>query len=99
MSQEGRFSWLRRILGREKATAAPLACRELVELVTNYLDGALTPGEHARVESHLADCPHCTRYVEQMRLTIRATGELREADIRPEAREALLAAFRDWKSG
>lgn len=102
MSQEGRFGWLSRIFGRRPGTAPEaggLVCRELVELVTNYLEGALPAAETARVEAHLAVCPHCARYLEQMRQTIAATGHVSEEDLQPEAREALLSAFRNWKAG
>ncbi len=71
-----------------------LACRELVEIVTDYLEGALPSGERARVEAHLAECPGCTVYVEQMRETIRLTGRLGEDDVPEPVREALLHAFR-----
>ncbi len=57
---------------------APIACRELVELVTDYLEGALSPEQHARFENHIAGCDGCTTYLEQMRETIRLTGTLRE---------------------
>lgn len=74
-----------------------LTCRELVELVTDYLEGALPPEDAARFERHLAVCPGCTTYVEQIRETVRQAGRLREDDLRPEARDALLAQFRNWK--
>ena len=76
-----------------------IVCRDVVELVTNYLEGALSAAEHARVEAHLGACPHCARYLEQMRLTIAATGRLREEDLSPEVKDALLGAFRSWKAG
>ena len=71
-----------------------LSCQELVELVTDYLDGAMAPGERARFDAHLAECEGCTRYVEQIRVTIAVTGRTRGLEARPEVR-ALLAAFRD----
>ncbi|MGZ4354329.1 MAG: anti-sigma factor family protein [Gaiellaceae bacterium] len=74
-----------------------LTCRELVELVTDYLEGALPPEDVARFERHLAVCPGCTTYVEQIRETVRRTGSLREDDLAPAARDALLAQFRNWK--
>jgi anti-sigma factor RsiW len=74
-----------------------LSCRELVEIVTEYLEGTLPTNERARVDAHLANCPGCSTYIEQMRETVRLTGRLREEDVRPAAREALLQAFRDWK--
>ena len=75
-----------------------LACRELVELVTDYLEGALDAGTRARFEAHLAGCDGCTAYLQQVEQTIVAVGRLREDDLEPDAREALLAAFRSWRS-
>jgi anti-sigma factor RsiW len=74
-----------------------LTCQELVELVTDYLEGSLPSGERARFAAHLADCDYCVGYIEQMRLTIRAVGRLSEDHIAPDARERLLAQFRHWK--
>jgi anti-sigma factor RsiW len=75
----------------------PLNCQELVELVTDYFEGALSRRQHERFDAHIAACEHCTRYIEQLRQTIALTGTLREADMRPEARDALLAQFARWK--
>lgn len=74
-----------------------LSCRDLVELVTEYLEGALPAGARARFEAHLAACPPCVIYLEQMRHTLASLGALREANLDAGARDALLAAFRDWK--
>jgi anti-sigma factor RsiW len=73
-----------------------LSCQELVELVTDYLEGALAPADLQRFERHTAGCEHCTRYLEQLRMTIRLTGTLTRDDLVPEAENALLDAFRDW---
>jgi anti-sigma factor RsiW len=73
-----------------------LSCQELVELVTDYLEGALAPGERARFEAHVAECPGCERYVEQMATTIALAGAAVSLESRPEI-TGLLAAFRDWK--
>ena len=75
-----------------------LSCRELVELVTDYFEGALSPEERARFEEHVARCGGCTRYVEQLRATIAAVGRLEPGAVPPDAEAALLDAFRDWKS-
>jgi len=80
-------------MGRE------LTCKELVELVTTYLDGSLRGRRRRRFESHLAGCDGCTRYVQQMRATIRATGMLTEEQVTDEQRTVLLGAFRDWSAG
>lgn len=74
-----------------------LTCREMVELVTEYLEGAMPPRERAIFEAHLAVCPGCTAYFEQMKQTIRLLGKLPEDSIEPEARDTLLHAFRNWK--
>jgi anti-sigma factor RsiW len=72
-----------------------ISCREVVELVTDYLDGALSPEELARMEAHLAACPPCVTYVEQIRTTRRLAAAA-EADLEQHPdRDALLAAFRD----
>jgi anti-sigma factor RsiW len=73
-------------------------CRDLVELVTEYLEGALDDDRRAAVEAHLADCDGCTTYLEQMRTSILVTGRLREDQIPPEARAPLLELFRGWRS-
>lgn len=76
---------------------AEMTCRELVELVTEYLEGTLPPAERARFEAHLRECDGCTTYLEQMRQLIAALGRLAEEAIPEEARRRLLQAFRDWK--
>ncbi len=76
---------------------AEMTCKDLVELVTAYLDGALPGDDRARFERHLGVCPGCQAYVEQMRQTITLVGGLREDDVPPEAERHLLQAFRDWK--
>jgi anti-sigma factor RsiW len=78
-------------------TTEDLACKELVELVTEYLEGTLPPAEHARFEMHIAACDDCTTYLDQLRLTIDALGKLTEESIEPHARDDLLRLFRDWK--
>jgi len=75
-----------------------LTCRELVELVTDYLEGALPEAERNSFLHHIEGCTGCREYVSQMRETIALTGRLTPADLSPEAEAALLAAFRDWKS-
>ena len=73
-----------------------MPCRELVELVTDYLEDRLSPIDRARFEAHLAECEPCRTYLEQFRQTIRVLGRLPEESLSPEAREALLTAFRGW---
>jgi anti-sigma factor RsiW len=74
-----------------------LGCQEFVELVTAYLEGGLDAADHRRFEDHLAGCGDCTRYLEQIRQTIRITGTLRPEDISAHAEEELLKAFRGWR--
>jgi anti-sigma factor RsiW len=74
-----------------------LTCKELVELVTDYLEGALSTADRARFDEHLATCPYCQIYLEQMRQTIRTVGHLPEEAIPPKALEALLDRFRRWR--
>lgn len=74
-----------------------LTCRELVELVTDYLEGALAPEERARFEEHLGSCRACATYLDQIRTTVAVAGRLGEAQIDPAARDALLHALRTWK--
>ena len=78
--------------------ARELSCRELVELVTEYLEGALSRRDRKRFERHIAGCDGCTAHLAQMRRTIVATGTLTEEQIPEEARLELIAAFRDWKA-
>ena len=75
-----------------------LSCQELVELVTDYLEGALSPDETARFDEHLARCTGCTAYLEQIRQTIVLTGRLTPESLSPEAERHLLDAFRGWRS-
>jgi anti-sigma factor RsiW len=77
-------------------TSDDLSCREVVELVSDWLEGALPAGESARVELHLAGCEGCATYVEQMRATVRIAGRLAEEELEPALRDALVAAFRGW---
>ncbi len=74
-----------------------LACNELVELVTDYLEGALSPEQRARFNAHLAECEGCTNYLAQMHATIHLSSLLSEDDLAPDVRDQLLRVFRDWK--
>jgi anti-sigma factor RsiW len=74
-----------------------LNCNELVELVTDYLEGNLPEEDRRRFDHHLSRCGGCTNYVEQFRETIRLTGTLRTDDLDAAARATLLEQFRDWK--
>ena len=74
-----------------------MSCRELVELVTAYLDDALPPDERGRFEHHVRGCRSCLAYLDQMRLTIRTVGHLSEDAIPAPVLDSLLGAFRGWK--
>jgi anti-sigma factor RsiW len=74
-----------------------LTCQELVEVVTDYLEGSMPAERRLLFEEHLAFCDWCQTYLEQMRATIRLTGTLEDEDLTPEARAALLDVFRDWR--
>jgi len=78
------------------ATQDPMTCQQLVELVTDYFEDALTPAERDRFDAHLKVCPGCEYYLEQMRTTMRLVKETNELDGRPEVAE-LLDMFRDYK--
>jgi anti-sigma factor RsiW len=74
-----------------------LTCAQLVELVTDYLEGRLTVTDTERFEEHIAFCDGCSRYFDQMRATIAATGHLRGDELPPELHERLVEAFRGWR--
>jgi hypothetical protein len=78
-------------------SADHVTCQEVVELVTDYLEGALAGDEAELFEQHLNFCDGCDWYVDQMRTTIATVGRIRQEDVPPETRERLLAAFRDWR--
>jgi anti-sigma factor RsiW len=77
--------------------ALSLSCQELIELVTDYVEGTLSPAERARFEQHLGACSDCHHYLDQMRQTILLVGALAEQDIPEDAKQQLLWAFRHWK--
>ena len=74
-----------------------ISCQEVVELVTGYVDGALDAEEASLFEQHLNFCDGCVWYVDQMRATIATVGRVEEEEVPPEARDRLMAAFRDWR--
>jgi len=85
-------------VARGERDSAELTCQELVELVTDYLEGALSSDDRHRFEAHLDGCGGCRAYLEQMRGTILAVGGVAAADLDPAMSERLLASFRDWRS-
>ena len=76
-----------------------LACRELVEILTDFLENALDEHTRTQVEQHLVLCGGCTEYLRQFRATIGSTRKLAEEDLSPRVREKLLDAFRHWRHG
>jgi anti-sigma factor RsiW len=75
-----------------------LSCREVVELVTAYLEGALTEADEVRFEEHLAMCDGCAAYLDQMRRTVELTGRLDPEELDGEACDRLMHAFRSWRA-
>ena len=74
-----------------------MSCKELVEVITDYLEGTMAAEDRARFEAHLEACPYCVNYLEQMRATVEALGRLSEESNAPDARTGLLEAFRGWR--
>ncbi len=88
-------TWLRWLRLRRN-DGHDITCRQVVALVTAYLDGTLTRGEHELFEAHLADCDGCTEHVAQIRATVALTGQIQDEDLDPVAREDLLNLYRRW---
>ena len=80
------------------ASADDLTCAELVEVISDYIEGALLPGERIRLQEHLTACPGCAAYLTQMRTTIALTGRLRVDELAPDAKADLMQAFRGWRA-
>lgn len=76
---------------------ADLTCQDFVELVTDYLEGALDDDAVRRFEEHLALCPGCETYLDQMKETASRLGEIPVESLSAEARSTLLSAFRDFR--
>ena len=82
-----------------KLLAPPLVCREAVELMSDYLERSLTRRERRRLEKHLAQCDACSAYLEQMRATIAASGQVVPDDLAPETLEGLVDLYRRFREG
>jgi anti-sigma factor RsiW len=76
-----------------------IVCQQWVEMVTDYLEGALPPKLQQAADRHLAGCPHCREYLEQMRRTITMASALRDEDVPDDVVEALTRAFSDYRQG
>jgi anti-sigma factor RsiW len=77
----------------------PLVCRGAVTLMSDYLDGRLSSRDTARLEGHLAACPHCSEYLEQLRVSVDALGRVSFDALSDEAVDDLVAVFRQWQTG
>jgi len=75
-----------------------LVCQQAVELVNDYLDGALPRSDRKRFERHLRACANCTAYLEQMQATIAATGRITPEDLSPQARREFTELYRAWRA-
>lgn len=75
-----------------------IVCREAVSLMAAYLDGSLSPKDRARLEGHLAGCPHCAEYLAQIEATIDALGRVEPDDLADEAVDELVDLYRRWRS-
>ncbi len=75
-----------------------IVCQQAVELVTDYLEGALSRRDQRRFEAHIRACPNCAAYLEQIRITIELTGSVQPDDLSPDARTELSELYRRWRS-
>jgi predicted anti-sigma-YlaC factor YlaD len=80
------------------ADGTEISCQELVEVVTDYIEGRMSAGDAAVFEAHLELCDGCRFYVEQVRTTIATVGRIEEADVPPQLRDTVLAAFRNRRA-
>ena len=78
-------------------TQREMACQELVEVITDYLEGTLPELDRERFETHLDSCRACQEYVEQMKTLVRLTGKLTVGSLEPQTVDSLLGAFRRWR--
>ena len=83
---------------RARSRQPELVCQQVVELVTDYLEGALAEADRRRFERHLAGCPHCTEYLAQIRVTIGLTHGLRSDELTPLMREHFVELYRRWSA-
>ncbi len=98
-------TWFKKLFTRASADKsqpeytppAGIACQEVVELITDYLEDALLPEKRAQVEEHIAACDGCTNYLEQVRTTIHMLRNLAQEEVFPQTKEDLLQVFRQWK--
>jgi anti-sigma factor RsiW len=74
-----------------------LVCQHAVELVTDYLQGALNRSDRRRFEKHLGKCDGCTEYLAQIRATLAVTGRVTPDDLSDEMRTEFVALYRRWQ--
>ena len=77
---------------------AEIPCQQVVEMISDYLEGALPAGDRRRLEHHLAGCPHCSAYLAQMRETLRLAGRLVPEDLSAEMQREFSDVYRRWRS-
>ena len=80
-----------------KPDAHDITCRQVVALMTDYLDDALGPDDQALMEAHLAECEGCAEHLRQIRITVAVTGRIREEDLTPAVRDDLMDLYRRWR--
>lgn len=76
-----------------------LVCRDAVALMTAFIDGELEGRDRVRLEAHLADCPHCSEYLAQLRVTVDALGQVGPDDLPEDAVDELVELYRRWQAG
>ena len=87
------------MLAKLRLRSRDIVCQQAVELVSDYLEGALSRAERRRFERHLAGCPHCSEYLAQIRKTIELTGAITPDDLTPQAQDDFIALYRQWRAG
>jgi anti-sigma factor RsiW len=75
-----------------------MVCKQVVEVVTDYLEGTMSARERASFEAHLAGCPHCREYLAQMRKTLDVLGRIEAEDLAPEVQDELVSLYRRWRA-
>lgn len=88
-----------RLLRSLRRRRPEIICQQWVEMVTDYIEGTLPPELHQAADRHLAACPHCREYLEQMRRTIDVAGHLGEGDVPDPVVDALARAFAEYQRG
>jgi anti-sigma factor RsiW len=87
------------MLPKLRLRSRDIVCQQAVELVSDYLEGALSRVDRRRYELHLAACPHCSEYLAQIRKTIELTGSVTPDDLTPQVQDEFIALYRQWRAG